>query len=58
MKFEFNSANGLWDNYVLIYWWGSNMSELSWLVKGQPWPFELIYSHCLISLNISSENKI
>ena len=26
-------------------------------LKGQPWPLELIYSHCLIRLNISSENK-
>ena len=57
MKFEFNWANGLWENYVLIYWWDSNMSDLSWKVKGQPWPFGLIYSHCLIRLNISSENK-
>ena len=48
---------GLWENYVLIYWWDSNMSDLSWKVKGQPWPFELIYSHCLIWLNISSENN-
>ena len=57
MKFEFNWANGLWENYVLIYWWDSNMSDLSWKVKGQHWPFELIYSHCLIRLNISSENN-
>ena len=57
MKFEFNWANGLWENFVLIYWWDSNMSNLSWKVKGQPWPFELIYSYCLIRLNISSENN-
>ena len=29
MKFEFNLANGLWDNYVLIYWLDSNMSDLA-----------------------------
>ena len=27
------------------------------MVKGQPWPLELIYSHCLIKFNISSENN-
>ena len=26
-------------------------------LKGQPWPLELIYSHCLILFNISSENN-
>ena len=26
-------------------------------LKGQPGPLELIYSHCLIRLNISSENN-
>ena len=26
-------------------------------LKGQIWPFKLIYSHCLIRLNISSENN-
>ena len=57
MKFEFNLANDLWENYVLIYWQESNESDLSWKVKGQPWPLELIYSHCLIRLNISSENN-
>ena len=31
------------------------MSDLSWKVKGQPWPLEL--SHCLIRLNIYSENN-
>ena len=34
MKFEFNRANGLWENYVLIYCWDSNMSDQSWKVKG------------------------
>ena len=33
------------------------MSDLSWKVKGQPWPLELIYSHFLIRLNITSENN-
>ena len=36
---------------------GLHMSDLSWKIKGQPWPFELIYSHCLIRWNISSENN-
>ena len=31
--------------------------QLSWKVKGQPWPLELIYSNCLIRLNISSEKN-
>ena len=31
------------------------MNDLGWKVKGQPWPLELIYSHCLISLNIWSD---
>ena len=54
MKFEFNWENGLWENYDLIYRWDSNMSDLA---EGQPWPLELIYSHCLIMFNISSENN-
>ena len=32
------------------------MRDLGWNVKGQPWPLELIYSHWLIRLDISSEN--
>ena len=31
------------------------MIDLGWTVKGQPSPLELIYSHCLIRLNISSD---
>ena len=30
------------------------MSDLKWKVKGQPWPLGLIYNHCPIRLNISS----
>ena len=29
MKFEFNGANGLWENYDLKYRWDSNMSDLA-----------------------------
>ena len=29
MKYEFNKANDLWENYVLTYWWDSNMSHLA-----------------------------
>ena len=29
MKFEFNRADGLQENYDLIYRWGSNMSDLA-----------------------------
>ena len=29
MKFEFNWANGLWENYDLIYRWDSNMRNLA-----------------------------
>ena len=25
MKFELNWPSGFWENYVLIYWWVSNM---------------------------------
>ena len=57
MKFEFNWPSGFWENYVLICWWDSNMSDFGWKVKGQPWPLKLIYSHCLIRFNISSENN-
>ena len=43
--------------YVLMCWCDSNMSDLGWKVKGQPWPLVLITSHCLIRLNISSRNN-
>ena len=33
------------------------MSDLSWKVKGHSWPLDLIDSHCLIKLNISSEKN-
>ena len=33
------------------------MSDLSWKVKGQPWPLELINGNCLIRFNISSEKN-
>ena len=55
MKFEVNWPYDFWENYVLIYWWDSNMSEIGWNVKGQAWPLELIYSHRIIRLNISSD---
>ena len=29
MKFKFNWANCLWENYALIYWWDSIMSDLA-----------------------------
>ena len=51
MKFESNWANGL--IYGLIH----NMSDLARKGKGQPCPCKLIYSHCLISFNISSKNN-
>ena len=57
MKFEFNWANGLWENYVLIHWWDHNISDLGWKGKGQPWPLKLIYSHCLISFSTLSKNN-
>ena len=34
-----------------------NMTNLGWMVKSQPWPFELIYSHCHIRFNISNKNN-
>ena len=36
----------------------SNLSDLGWKVKGQPWPLELICSHCRIMLNILRENYV
>ena len=57
MKFEFNWPSGIWGNNVLMCQWDSIMSDLDWNVKGQPWPLKLIYSHCHIRLNISSENN-
>ena len=41
MKFEFKWHSGFWGNYVLMCWWDSNMSDLGWKVKGQPWPWNL-----------------
>ena len=29
MKFELNWSDGYWENFVLIYWWDSNMSALA-----------------------------
>ena len=36
MKFEFNWPSGFWENYVLIYWLDSNISNIGWKVKGKP----------------------
>ena len=36
MKFKFH-----WPKGFLIYWWESNMSDLSWKVKGQPYNWDL-----------------
>ena len=59
MKFKFSWPSGFWENIVLIYSQDSNMSDLAWNVKVQPWPVELIYtcSHCLIWFNISKVNN-
>ena len=57
MKLEFKWLSGFWGNYVLMCWWNSNMSDLGWEVKGQPRTLKLIYSHCLIWFNISSEKN-
>ena len=35
MKFDFNWQSGFWENYDLICWLDSNMSDLGWKVKGQ-----------------------
>ena len=57
MKLEFNWPSGSWENYVLIYWWDYNISDIGWKVNDQPLILELIYSHCLIGFNISSEDN-
>ena len=36
---------------------GLQYEQPGWKGKGQPWPVKLIYSHCLISFNISSKNN-
>ena len=46
---------------TLFKWWSLVDHDIfnvkrGWKVKCQPWPFLLIYSHCHIWLNISSEN--
>ena len=41
MKFEINSPSGFWENFVLIYWWDSNISYIGWKVEGLLWPLEL-----------------
>ena len=56
-EIEFNGPSGFWGNYVLMCWWNSNMRDLGWKVKGQPLPLKLIYFHCLIRFDISSENN-
>ena len=58
MKIECNWLSTFWENYALKYWWESNMSDLGWKVRGQPWMLELsyIHSHCFIML--SSENSL
>ena len=37
MFLQFNWAKGLSENYVLIYWWDSNLSNLSWKVNLDLW---------------------
>ena len=36
---------------------GLQYEQPGWKGNGQPWPLKLIYSHCLISFNISSKNN-
>ena len=53
-KFVFNWPNGFWENCF------NKLMGLQYVrpwLKGQAWPLELIYSHCHIWLNISSENN-
>ena len=33
------------------------MRDIGWKIKGKPWPLKLIYSHCLIRFNISSDGN-
>ena len=55
MKLDFNWQSGFWENYDLKSWLDSNMSDLGWKVKGQPWPLKLIFLET--RFNISSENN-
>ena len=54
IKFAFNWPRIVWENYVLICWLDSNISDLGWKVKDQPWPLNLFID---TKLNISSENN-
>ena len=56
MKIELNWADGLWENYVLIYWWDSNMSKFAWKVNLDLWNL-FIDIVSIIRLNISRENN-
>ena len=55
MTFEFNMANGLWENYVLIHCWDSNMSNLGWKVNIDLW--NLFITMASLGFNIWSKNK-
>ena len=54
MKFEFIWVNDLWENYVLIYWWDSNMSDLSWKVKVDLWNLFI----AIVSLGLTYQVRI
>ena len=56
MKIELNWANGLWENYVLICWWDSNMSNFAWKVNLDLWNL-FIDIVSIIRLKISRENN-
>ena len=52
MKFGLNWPRGLWENYVLICWWDSDMSDLGWKVNLDLWNIFID-----TRLNISSKNN-
>ena len=57
MKFKFNWPCGFWENCFEYIDETPIWVTLAKKVRGQPWPLEIIYTHCLITFNISSENN-
>ena len=54
IRFEFNWPSGFWENYVLIYWWDSNMSEFGWKVNLDLWNLSI----AIVSLGLMYQVRI
>ena len=51
MKFEFNWPSSLWENYVLIFWWESNISNIGWKVNLDHWTLFI----AIVSLGLTND---